>query len=312
MNDRPSVAGSVTTNPQAIAELRERLLQGLARADADAGCLHQAACAVLQTAPVDDKLRELQSVLQRVCSGELRCAAELDTAAGPDQPGRPVRPELVAPRQLKQRGLGTPAGRAALLHAVAHIEFNAINLALDAVQRFSGLPLAYYADWLSVADDEARHFSLLRGRLAELGHDYGDFPAHDGLWQMARESAGSVLERMALVPRLLEARGLDVTPAMMQRLRHAADAASADCLAVILAEEERHVAIGSHWHAEFCGQAGIDPQAHFLALLAERAPAVLRRPFNTDARLRAGFSRAELMALEQLTAEPAPPTRREA
>lgn len=302
MNDGTHAAGSVATDPQAIAELRERLLQGLRQADAHAGCLHQAARTVLQVASVDDKLQALEALLQRVCEGRLHCATDLHTASGPDLPGRPARPQLVAPRQLKQRGLGTAAGRAALLHAVAHIEFNAINLALDAVQRFAGLPPDYYADWLSVADDEARHFRLLQARLRQLDHGYGDLPAHDGLWQMARDSAGSVLERMALVPRLLEARGLDVTPAMMQRLRHSGDAASAECLAVILAEEERHVAIGSHWHAQLCAQAGIDAQTHFLALLAERAPAVLRGPFNTVARLRAGFSSGELQALELMSA----------
>src|SRR5690606_22492043 len=134
-------------------------------------------------------------------------------------PGRPLRPRLVAPRALPQRGLGSAHGRAAFVHAIAHIEFNAINLAWDAVYRFDCMPHDYYADRVGGAADEARHFALLRARLLELGHDYGDFDAHDGLWEMAVQTAHDCLARMALVPRVLEARGLDVTPAMIERLR---------------------------------------------------------------------------------------------
>ena len=212
-------------------------------------------------------------------------------------PGRPSRPALVPPKQLPQRGLGTPEGRAALVHAVAHIEFNAVNLAWDAVYRFRGMPAEYYADWVSVADDEARHFRLLRARLNELGHDYGDFDAHDGLWEMAVKTSNSCLERMALVPRVLEARGLDVTPGMIARFRHAQDDATADILDVILREEVAHVAAGSRWFAWCCEREGRDPAQAFHELIALHARGSVRGPFNTDARIAAGFTLAELQRL---------------
>jgi uncharacterized ferritin-like protein (DUF455 family) len=171
-------------------------------------------------------------------------------------PGRPERPNLVAPKHLKSRGVGSQEGRAALAHAVAHIEFNAINLALDACHRFAGMPAAFYQDWISVAVDEARHFSLLQQRLAELGHSYGDFPAHDGLWEMCQLTKDDCLMRMALVPRLLEARGLDVTPQMIAKLEAAGDAATVAVLQVILAEEVRHVEIGTRWFRHCCAERG--------------------------------------------------------
>jgi uncharacterized ferritin-like protein (DUF455 family) len=212
-------------------------------------------------------------------------------------PGRPERPRLVPPRELAQRGLGTPAGRAALVHAVAHIEFNAINLAWDAVYRYRDMPAAFYADWIGVAVDEARHFGLLAARLAELGHCYGDFDAHDGLWEMARLTAGSCLERMALVPRVLEARGLDVTPGMIERLRSVGDRQTVAILETILREEVAHVAAGSRWFAWCCARAGCEPGDTFRALIERHLPGGLRGPFNTDARLQAGFSAQELTEL---------------
>jgi uncharacterized ferritin-like protein (DUF455 family) len=218
----------------------------------------------------------------------------------PADPGRPPRPVLVAPRQLHQRGLDQPEGRAALIHAVAHIEFNAINLAWDAVQRFPEMPADFACDWASVADDEARHFTLLRDRLLALGWDYGDFAAHDGLWTMARATAHDVLARMALVPRVLEARGLDVTPGMIVRLRRAGDDATAACLEVILREEVRHVAIGSHWFRWLCDRRGLDPQETYFRLLSEHLGGRVRCPLNRPARLAAGFDEAELARLEAL------------
>lgn len=213
-----------------------------------------------------------------------------------DHPGRPAAPVLVAPAQLAQRKLHNAEGRAALVHAVAHIEFNAINLAWDAVYRFPGMPADYYLDWASVAADEARHFSLLAARLADLGHAYGDFPAHDGLWQMALDTDHDPLVRMALVPRVLEARGLDVTPGMIERLRRAGDNETVAALDVILREEVRHVAVGSRWFSFLCNQRSLDPAAEFLRLVREHA-VVLRLPFNQAARLAAGFAAAELDAL---------------
>ncbi len=212
-------------------------------------------------------------------------------------PGRPDRPTLVAPKNLPQRGLGSVEGRAALVHAVAHIEFNAINLAWDAVYRFREMPIDYYRDWIAVAADEARHFTLLNDRLEQLGYRYGDFDAHDGLWEMAVKTADSCLERMALVPRVLEARGLDVTPGMINRFRHAGDAATVEILELILSEEVAHVAAGSRWFAWCCAQQGIDADQTFDTLLTRHARGVIRGPFNTEARLAAGFSKAELQRL---------------
>ena len=213
-------------------------------------------------------------------------------------PGRPPRPRLVHPRELPRRGFGTDAGRAAFVHAVAHIEFNAIDLAWDAVYRFRGMPAAYYADWVEVAADEARHFAMLRARLRELGHGYGDFEAHNGLWEMAEKTATDGLARMALVPRVLEARGLDVTPGMIVKLRQLGDDATADILAVILRDEVAHVAAGSRWFRWHCERAGVDPRDTFQALLREHARDVLHGPFNLEARAAAGFDADELAALE--------------
>lgn len=217
------------------------------------------------------------------------------------EPGRPDRPRLVDPAQLPRRRLGSPEGRAALIHAIAHIEFNAINLALDAAWRFREMPERFTLEWLSVAADEARHFRLLEERLGELGYAYGDFPAHDGLWEMAKKTAHSCLARMALVPRVLEARGLDVTPGMIRRLNKAGDARTVAILEQILEEEVRHVAIGSEWFRQCCRHAGVAPVPTFLELL-ETYFGKPRAPFNVDARLLAGFTREEIDALEKKAA----------
>jgi len=213
-------------------------------------------------------------------------------------PGRPARPELVHPRDLPKRGFGTPEGRAAFVHAIAHIEFNAIDLAWDAVYRFRGMPREFYADWIDVAKDEARHFALLRERLQQLDHDYGDFDAHNGLWEMAEKTAHDGLARMALVPRVLEARGLDVTPGMIGKLRALGDDATVDILEVILREEISHVAAGSRWFRWYCERIGVEPAPRFRELLAEYARAVLHGPFNLEARSAAGFDDEELAALQ--------------
>ncbi|MBN8728153.1 MAG: ferritin-like domain-containing protein [Xanthomonadales bacterium] len=234
--------------------------------------------------------------------GRLHIAAAAAPVMAIAEPGRPARPRLVRPRELAQRGLGSAEGRAALVHAVAHIEFNAINLAWDAVYRFRDMPPAYYRDWIGVAVDEARHFGWLERRLAELGHAYGDFDAHNGLWEMAARTADSCLARMALVPRVLEARGLDVTPGMIARLCAVGDGATVAILERILVEEVPHVAAGSRWFAWCCRREERDPAAAFRDLIATHAVGALRGPFNIDARLAAGFSRDELDALERMAA----------
>ncbi|TKR33922.1 ferritin-like domain-containing protein [Luteimonas gilva] len=250
----------------------------------------------------EDKVARTFAAAEAYRSGELH----IDPTAPPPEPirmpGRPPKPALVHPRDLPKRGFGTPEGRAAFVHSIAHIEFNAIDLAWDAVYRFRGMPDAYYADWVSVANDEARHFVLLRGRLNELGRDYGDFDAHNGLWEMAEKTAHDGLARMALVPRVLEARGLDVTPGMIEKLRALADDATAGILEIILREEVAHVAAGSRWFRWFCERAGVEPEPRFRELLAEYARAVLHGPFNLEARSAAGFGEEELKALQQLSA----------
>lgn len=219
-------------------------------------------------------------------------------------PGWPERPALVAPSQLPRRGAFDHAGRAALLHAVAHIEFNAIALALDAVWRFAGLPRAYYLDWIRVAGEEALHFSLLQGHLGTLGHTYGDFTAHAGLWTMAERTRDDPLARMALVPRTLEARGLDVTPAMREKFMRAGDTRAAEILDVILRDEIGHVAIGNRWYRWLCARDGVDPLLAHAALAQKHNAPRPKPPFNHAARRAAGFDAAELAALDAAAKSP--------
>jgi uncharacterized ferritin-like protein (DUF455 family) len=214
--------------------------------------------------------------------------------------GRPAKPELVEPSRLRRRRLGSEEGRAALVHAVAHIEFNAINLALDAAYRFRDMPSQYYFDWISVAADEVRHFQLLAARLRSMGFSYGDFSAHNGLWEMAQRTADDCMKRMALVPRVLEARGLDVTPGMIERLKTAGDDETVRILEIILDEEVRHVEIGSHWFRYCCELRGLEPESTFLALVKEHFTGTLRGPFNIPARLNAGFTQSEMDAISAL------------
>ena len=223
-------------------------------------------------------------------------AAKLQASAA--IPGRPPLPTLVPPREVGRRSMNTPEGRAMLVHALAHIEFNAINLALDALWRFPDLPPEYYTDWLKVADEEALHFSLLVAHLRVLGHEYGDFSAHDSLWEMVEKTSGDVLARMALVPRTLEARGLDANPPLRAKLAQAGDLAAAAILDIILRDEIGHVEIGNRWYRHLCNLQGLEPGAAYADLaLRYRAPA-LRGPFNVEARLQAGFTQAEVDALE--------------
>jgi len=221
--------------------------------------------------------------------------ARLDEPA--QLPGRPALPRLVAPSRLARRSAFTVEGRAALLHALTHIEFNAINLALDAVWRFADMPEAYYLDWARVASEEAHHFSLLAGHLSSLGHRYGDFDAHDGLWAMTGQTRHDPTARMALVPRTLEARGLDVTPAMRARFAQAGDARAVEILDIVLRDEIGHVAIGNRWYRWLCERDGLDPIEHYDLLASRHHAPVPRPPFNREARAAAGFTEAELERL---------------
>lgn len=221
-----------------------------------------------------------------------------------ERPGRPDAPELVEARHLAKRSLGSLNGRIALIHSLAHIEFNAINLAIDAVYRFRGMPSEYVEDWLRVASEEGEHFMLLHHRLESLGAWYGQLPAHDGLWDMARGTDHDVLVRMALVPRILEARGLDVAPPMIDKLRHVKDEATADILLRIYTDEITHVAVGNRWFRYVCEQRKLDGTVVFQDLLKEGAnSAYLRSPFNRDARLQAGFNEQELDVIKQMELE---------
>jgi uncharacterized ferritin-like protein (DUF455 family) len=218
-------------------------------------------------------------------------------------PGRPERPELVHFSRLPRRGLTTAEGRSAFIHALAHIEFNAINLAWDAVYRFPGMPEEYYRDWSRVAGEEALHFNLLCERLQQMDCRYGDFPAHNGLWEMAEKTAHDVLVRMALVPRVLEARGLDVTPGMLERLHALGDDRSVAILERILADEIGHVETGSRWFAYLCRSRNLEPVATFAQLLADYGINAFKKPLNSNARRQAGFDSVELKLLEQWAGE---------
>ncbi|MCB1774466.1 MAG: ferritin-like domain-containing protein [Gammaproteobacteria bacterium] len=264
--------------------------------------LHFAAEQCLLSADIASKL-ELAHGLQRdLEAGLLRCEPLPEMPSLIDA-GRPARPELVAPSQLVQRKLGTREGVAALLHAVAHIEFNAINLACDAVYRFRDMPDDYYHDWARVAAEEAYHFSLLQRRLEQLGHTYGDFPAHNGLWELAQDTASDVLLRMALVPRVMEARGLDVTPGMIRRFAAIGDEATVAVLEIILRDEIGHVEAGSRWFHYLCRQRGLDAESTYFSLLERHLGSNVRCPLHREARLQAGFSESELGRLEALCAK---------
>jgi uncharacterized ferritin-like protein (DUF455 family) len=261
--------------------------------------LFRAALRCLKEADPDRKMDLTRDTAETWRRGILSVGAAPEPRPVPE-PGRPPAPELVPPKRLADRNLKGERGRAALIHAVTHIEFNAVNLAWDAVYRFRHLPRGFYDDWVRVADEEARHFLALRQRLRDSDYEYGDFPAHDGLWEMARRTDHDVLVRMALVPRVLEARGLDVTPGMMQRLRRSGDQDTAAVLEVVLREEVGHVAAGTRWFRYLCAQRGCEPEAVFFELLGEYLRGDIRCPLHREARLEAGFSESELQRLELL------------
>lgn len=214
--------------------------------------------------------------------------------------GRPEKPELVPPRDVGKRSMHTEEGRIILCHALAHIEFNAINLALDAVYRFTDMPVEYYTDWLKVASEEAYHYTLLESYLHKRGAAYGDFAAHNGLWEMAQLTAHDVMIRMALVPRVMEARGMDVTPVILKKLQQSKDVEFVEHLEIIQRDEIGHVAIGSHWFKTLCEQRGLDSRETFRQLIQDYMKGSLRGPFDEVARLQAGFSEEEIADLNAL------------
>lgn len=258
------------------------------------------ACIAADTA--DAKVARTQAAARDWRDGLLT----LDATSPPlaiGEPGRPAAPRMVHPRDVPRRRTTTPEGRTVLIHAIAHIEFNAIDLAWDAVYRFRDMPRDYYADWVQVADEESQHFALLRERLREYGCDYGAHDAHNGLWEMAQKTAHDILLRMALVPRVLEARGLDVTPGILERLRSAGDSRSVEILEIILRDEVGHVAIGTRWFRYLCVERGLDPDRTFDELMRHYINTMdgrIQGPFHEAARLQAGFSATELQQLKAL------------
>lgn len=213
-------------------------------------------------------------------------------ASAPDRPGRPEHPALLDPSDVPRRKINRGTlGRIALLHALSHIELNAVDLAWDIIVRFSDvdLPQEFFDDWVQVADEEAKHFTLLSNRLIDFEAAYGDLPAHDGLWDAAVETRHSLAARLAIVPLVLEARGLDVTPMMIGKLRAVDDAASAEILETIYADEIGHVRIGKRWYAFECERQGDEPETLWRELVAKHYRGTLKPPFNTEARDQAGM-----------------------
>ncbi|HYM03211.1 MAG TPA: ferritin-like domain-containing protein [Stellaceae bacterium] len=248
-----------------------------------------AAVAVLCAAAPEEKVALSHATALAWRSGAM---VDIGDAPPPPRPARPARPLLMAPRDMpRRRAGGSLAGRIALLHALAHIELNAIDLAWDLIARFTGedLPRAFYDEWVTVADEEATHHALIAARLRELGAAYGDLPAHDGLWEAAQVTAHDLLARLAVVPLVLEARGLDVTPDMIARLRRFGDAESAAALAIVYRDEIGHVATGRRWFDQLCARRGLEPGPTYLALVERHFRGRLKPPFNRVGREAAGL-----------------------
>ena len=208
--------------------------------------------------------------------------------------GRPDKPLLIAPRDLPRRNMQSDEGRAAMIHSIAHIEFNAINLAWDLIYRFQDMPSDFYTDWTRVAEEEIKHFQLLESQLRTLGYKYGDFPAHNGLWDIAEQTGHDLLLRLAVVPRILEARGLDVTPGLISRFRQIKDETTSSILELILEEEIGHVKTGTKWYRYQCEKLNLEPEEKFRLIAKEYLPSNSTKKINHEARLLAGFSQSEL------------------
>ena len=262
-------------------------------------CLFDTAHQCILAADPDDKIHLTHQAVQAWQAGEL-VAMTTTPALAIATPGQPKHLRLVCPKDVPRRRLGTADGQAALLHALTHIEFNAINLAWDAVYRFRELPKDFYDDWIQVAEEESQHFVLLREELNNLGYDYGDLPAHNGLWETALDTADDPLTRMALVPRVLEARGLDATPPIIAKLQlHQLDTI-AKILQIILRDEIGHVAAGSKWFVHLCEQRNLIPEHTFREVIHKQFKGRLKGVFNVEARLAAGFTQSELDTLKSL------------
>jgi len=250
--------------------------------------LAEAAAAILAAGEPAEKVALSRALAARWRAGGMT----VGHAMPPPRPARPTRPVLCPPRDMpRRRNFGSLAGRIALIHALAHIELNAIDLAWDIIARFrhDGLPRAFYDDWVGVAAEEAEHFTLLVDRLGALGAAYGHLPAHDGLWEAAAATAHDLLARLAVVPLVLEARGLDVTPEMIARLERTGDAASATILSRIYQDEIGHVAVGMRWFGRLCRGRGLEPETVFQERVRRYFSGALKPPFNREARDAAGL-----------------------
>jgi len=254
--------------------------------------------AAIAAADLDLKTALAQETARRWFARTLSMRSPLDPAL-PARPGRPEKPELIPPKHMEKRSLHTLKGRIALLHALAHIELNAIDLALDIVARFTTerVPHSFFDGWMQVAFEEAKHFRLIRDRLRDLGADYGDLPAHDGLWQAAHDTRNDLTARLAVVPLILEARGLDVTPTLQAKMRETGDAASADIVDIIYNDEKGHVAVGAKWFRFLCAREKKDPSATFKELVRTNFRGPLKPPFNDVARAEAGLTPSFYRAL---------------
>ncbi|MGE5475500.1 MAG: ferritin-like domain-containing protein [Bacteroidales bacterium] len=252
--------------------------------------LTASAVAILSTADAMEKCRLTRSLADDWFAGRI---AELGNSLPPPRPARPERPQLLAPKEMPKRAYGGERGRIGLLHALAHIELNAIDLAWDIICRFphEHMPKAFVDDWVQVALDEAVHFEMLEELLGKLGAGYGDLPAHDGLWQAAEKTADDLMARLAVVPMTLEARGLDTTPGTMEKLARNGDTLTPPALDVIYHDEIRHVAAGYRWFAYLADKRGLDGRSEYHRLMGERFPAGLKAPFNHGARAEAAFPR---------------------
>ncbi|OQP88475.1 rhamnosyltransferase [Rhizobium rhizosphaerae] len=255
--------------------------------------LRDGAAQAIAAADLDLKTELAQETARRWTARRLSLRSPLD-APLPERPGRPERPELIPPRNVPRRSLHTPQGRVALLHAIAHIELNAVDLALDIVARFADqpVPLSFFEGWMRVAFEEAKHFRLVRARLRAMEADYGDLPAHDGLWQAAHDTRNDLTARLAVVPLILEARGLDVTPALQAKMRETGDTESAAVLDVIYEDEKGHVAVGAKWFRFLCQRERRDPVRAFQDLVRANFRGPLKAPFNDIARAEAGLTPA--------------------
>jgi uncharacterized ferritin-like protein (DUF455 family) len=247
---------------------------------------------IVENPDVEQKVEHAHAVAKAWYSQRLSLGAMSKPLAMPDHPGRPERPELRPPREMPRRSKHGLKGRYALLHALAHIELNAVDMTWDLIARFThmSMPRAFYDDWVQVGLEEAKHFKMISTRLKELGEGYGDLPAHDGLWQAAHATGHDLLARLAIVPLILEARGLDVTPAMIESLRKADDEASAALIEIIYRDEKRHVAYGMKWFRFMCQRANLPLEPTFHRLVRENFRGPLKPPFNEAARTKAGLT----------------------